>query len=50
MYAQDKESVLDVVRIVDKSNGYVFKGHEGNIDAYNRVASGAVNWDYYRYP
>ncbi|CAM6089107.1 unnamed protein product [Calypogeia fissa] len=47
---QDKESVMDLVRLVDKSNGYVFAGMEGNIDAYNRVAAGPQNWDYYRYP
>ncbi|KAL3683808.1 hypothetical protein R1sor_001830 [Riccia sorocarpa] len=47
---QDKESVMDLVKIIDKSNGYVFAGYEGNINAYMKTAAAPVNWDYYRYP
>ncbi|BBN11693.1 GPN-loop GTPase [Marchantia polymorpha subsp. ruderalis] len=45
---QDKESVMDLVKLVDKSNGYVFSGIEGNISAYMKIAAGPTNWDYYR--
>lgn len=50
MLRQDKDSVVDLVRMVDKSNGYVFAGMEGNIDAYHKVAARPTSWDYERYP
>ncbi|GBG78431.1 hypothetical protein CBR_g26460 [Chara braunii] len=45
---QDKESVNDLMKLVDKSNGYVFAGIEGNINEFCKVAAGPLNWDYYR--
>lgn len=47
---QDKESVMDILKIIDKSNGYVFKGIEGNINEFYKIAAAPLNWDYYRYP
>jgi len=45
---QDKESVMDILKIIDKSNGYVFKGIEGNINEFYKIAAAPLNWDYYR--
>lgn len=47
---QDKESVMDILKIIDKSNGYVFKGIEGNINEFYKIDAAPLNWDYYRYP
>jgi hypothetical protein len=49
-FAQDKESVMDILKLIDKSNGYVFAGIEGNITEFNKIAAAPLNWDYYRYP
>eukprot|EP00898_Chlorokybus_atmophyticus_P003427 jgi/Chlat1/4085/Chrsp26S08851 len=47
---QDKESVLRLVRLIDKSNGYVFTGLEGsNVSlgqAYAKYASAEPEWDW----
>lgn len=45
---QDKESVMDLLRIIDKSNGYVFRGIEGNINEFNKLAAAPTKWDYDR--
>jgi hypothetical protein len=45
---QDKESVMDILKLIDKSNGYVFAGIEGNITEFNKIAAAPLNWDYYR--
>lgn len=47
---QDKESVMELLKIIDKSNGYVFRGIEGNINEFNKLAAAPTNWDYDRYP
>ena len=47
---QDKESVYEVVKLVDKSNGYVFAGIEGDVTELSKVAAGDTNWNYYKYP
>ncbi|KAG0582050.1 hypothetical protein M758_3G029100 [Ceratodon purpureus] len=47
---QDKESVMDLLKIIDKSNGYVFRGIEGNINEFNKLAAAPTKWDYDRYP
>lgn len=41
---------MDILKIIDKSNGYVFKGIEGNINEFYKIAAAPLNWDYYRYP
>jgi hypothetical protein len=45
---QDKESVMELLKIIDKSNGYVFRGIEGNINEFNKLAAAPTNWDYDR--
>lgn len=50
IYVQDKESVMELLKIIDKSNGYVFRGIEGNINEFSKLAAAPTNWDYDRYP
>ncbi|KAK9129053.1 hypothetical protein Syun_017850 [Stephania yunnanensis] len=47
---QDKESVANLVKLIDKSNGYIFAGIEGSAVEYSKIAAGPLDWDYYRYP
>ncbi len=42
-FAQDKESVMDILKLIDKSNGYVFAGIEGNITEFNKIAAAPLN-------
>jgi hypothetical protein len=39
---------MDILKLIDKSNGYVFAGIEGNITEFNKIAAAPLNWDYYR--
>lgn len=41
---------MDLLKIIDKSNGYVFRGIEGNINEFNKLAAAPTKWDYDRYP
>lgn len=41
---------MELLKIIDKSNGYVFRGIEGNINEFNKLAAAPTNWDYDRYP
>lgn len=45
---QDKESVGNLVKLIDKSNGYIFAGMEGSMVELSKVAAGPIDWDYYR--
>lgn len=45
---QDKESVGNLVKIIDKSNGYIFAGIDASAVAFSKIAVGPVDWDYYR--
>lgn len=47
---QDKESVGNLVKLIDKSNGYIFVGMETSAVEFSKIAVGPVDWDYYRYP
>ena len=47
---QDKESVGNLVKLIDKSNGYIFAGIEESAVEFSKIAVGPVDWDYYRYP
>lgn len=47
---QDKESVGNLVKLIDKSNGYIFAGIEASAVEFSKIAVGPVDWDYYRYP
>ncbi|XP_071925752.1 GPN-loop GTPase QQT1 isoform X2 [Coffea arabica] len=45
---QDKESVGNLVKLIDKSNGYIFAGIEESAVEFSKIAVGPVDWDYYR--
>ncbi|KAG0481016.1 hypothetical protein HPP92_011874 [Vanilla planifolia] len=45
---QDKESVGNLLKIIDKSNGYIFAGIEGSVVEFSKVAAAPLDWDYYR--
>lgn len=47
---QDKESVGKLVKLIDKTNGYIFAGIEASAVEFSKIAIGPVDWDYYRYP
>lgn len=47
---QDKESVGNLVKLIDKSNGYIFAGIEGSVVEFSKIAAAPLDWDYYRYP
>ncbi|KAL5982767.1 GPN-loop GTPase qqt1 [Asimina triloba] len=46
----DKESVGNLVKSIDKSNGYIFAGIEGSVVEFSKIAAAPLDWDYYRYP
>lgn len=50
LYFQDKESVGNLVKLIDKCNGYIFTGIEASAVEFSKLAVGPVDWDYYRYP
>ncbi|KAH7671076.1 GPN-loop GTPase protein [Dioscorea alata] len=45
---QDKESVGNLVKLIDKSNGYIFAGIEGSVVEFSKIAAAPLDWDYYR--
>lgn len=47
---QDKESVGNLVKLIDKSNGYIFAGIEASAVEFSKIAMAPLDWDYYRYP
>ncbi|GMN34915.1 hypothetical protein TIFTF001_004980 [Ficus carica] len=47
---QDKESVGNLVKLIDKCNGYIFAGIEASAVEFSKIAVGPLDWDYYRYP
>ncbi|XP_073003418.1 GPN-loop GTPase QQT1 isoform X1 [Typha latifolia] len=47
---QDKESVGNLVKLIDKSNGYIFSSIEGSVVEFSKIAAAPLDWDYYRYP
>ncbi|KAM1628412.1 hypothetical protein ACFX2K_016833 [Malus domestica] len=49
-YSLDKESVGNLVKLIDKSNGYIFAGIDASAVEFSKIAVGPVDWDYYRYP
>nr|GMC95979.1 GPN-loop GTPase 2 [Ipomoea batatas] len=46
---QDKESVGNLVKLIDKSNGYIFAGIDATAVEFSKIAVGPVDWDYYRF-
>lgn len=45
---QDQESVANIVKLIDKCNGYIFAPIEGDINEFMKLASAPTDWDYYR--
>ncbi|KAL8250980.1 hypothetical protein R6Q59_034673 [Mikania micrantha] len=45
---QDKESVTNLVRLIDRSNGYIFQGIDASAVEFSKIAIGQTDWDYYR--
>ncbi|KAG4140493.1 hypothetical protein ERO13_D06G021400v2 [Gossypium hirsutum] len=45
---QDKESVGNLVKLIDKSNGYIFAGIDASAVEFSKIAVRQVDWDYYR--
>lgn len=47
---QNKDCVGKLVKLIDKTNGYIFGGIEANAVEFSKIAVGPVDWDYHRYP
>ncbi|KAK8961940.1 hypothetical protein KSP40_PGU001634 [Platanthera guangdongensis] len=47
---QDKESVGNLVKLIDKSNGFIFAGIEASVVEFSKIAAAPLDWDYNRYP
>ncbi|KAB1204000.1 GPN-loop GTPase 2 [Morella rubra] len=47
---QDKESVGNLVKLIDKTNGYIFAGIDASAAEFSKIAVGPLDWDYFRYP
>ncbi|CAO2830641.1 unnamed protein product [Amaranthus hypochondriacus] len=45
---QDKESVGNLVKLIDKTNGYIFSGIDTSAVELSKIAVRPVDWDYYR--
>lgn len=43
--AQDKESMMRLIRVIDKANGYAFAGIEMSAVEYSKIAAGASATD-----
>ncbi|RWR84736.1 GPN-loop GTPase 2 [Cinnamomum micranthum f. kanehirae] len=41
---------LRLLKLIDKSNGYIFAGIEGSVVEFSKIAAAPLDWDYYRYP
>jgi hypothetical protein len=38
------------VKLIDKTNGYIFAEIEASAVEFSKIAVGPLDWDYYRYP
>ncbi|KAG8071021.1 hypothetical protein GUJ93_ZPchr0006g44769 [Zizania palustris] len=47
---QNKESVGNLVKLIDKSNGYIFSSIDSSVVEFSKIAAAPLDWDYYRYP
>lgn len=45
---QDKESVGNLVKLIDKSNGYIFSSIDTSAVEFSKIAVRQNDWDYYR--
>jgi len=49
LYFQDKESVRNLVKLIDKCHRYIFTRIKASAVDFSKIV-GLVDWDYYRYP
>lgn len=40
----------NLVKLIDKSNGYIFSSIDSSAVEFSKIAAGPLDWDYYRYP
>ncbi|KMZ67714.1 GPN-loop GTPase [Zostera marina] len=45
---QDRESVGNLVKLIDKTNGYIFAGIQGSIVEFSKIAAAPLDWEYNR--
>lgn len=45
---QDKESVTNLVKLIDKTNGYIFQGIDASAVEFSKIAIAPTDWEYYR--
>ncbi|XP_071737194.1 GPN-loop GTPase QQT1-like [Rutidosis leptorrhynchoides] len=45
---QDKESVTNLVKLIDKANGYIFQGIDASAVEFSKIAIAPTDWDYYK--
>lgn len=45
---QDKESVGNLVKLIDKSNGYIFAGIDASVVEYSKISVRQTDWEYNR--
>lgn len=38
------------MKLIDRSNGYIFAGIDASAVEFSKIAVRQVDWDYYRYP
>jgi hypothetical protein len=38
------------VKLIDKSNGYIFSSIDSSAVEFSKIAAAPLDWDYYRYP
>eukprot|EP00249_Psilotum_nudum_P009153 c21740_g1_i3 orf=390-1070(+) len=42
---QDKQSVANLVKLIDKTNGYIFASIEGDVNEFAKIAARSLDWD-----
>jgi hypothetical protein len=42
--------VGNLVKLIDKSNGYIFSTIDSSAVEFSKIAAAPLDWDYYRYP
>lgn len=45
---QDKESVTNLLKLIDKTNGYIFQGIDASAVEFSKIAIAPTDWEYYR--
>ncbi|PWA86267.1 GPN-loop GTPase 2 [Artemisia annua] len=45
---QDKESVTNLVKLIDRTNGYIFQGIDASAVEFSKIAIAPTDWEYYR--